>query len=126
VTVELNAQEVFDLATDLETAASTVNGKAKNIIKRAGAEIRESWQASAREFPSPTKARNENYDISFDMRGTNANTAVVTVGSSDPLLAVIEYGSANHAPQLHGAHALERASQGVAEALGWINGVTKQ
>lgn len=123
--IEWDASEVFELVTDLETASSTVAGKARSILKRAGAEIREDWQSSAQEFPSATKARAENYDISFDMRGSNATTAAVTVGSDDPLLAVIEYGSVNHAPHLHGGSALEKAVPGVEDALGQINGIEK-
>ena len=125
MSAEMDATEVFELVTDLETAATTVNAKARRIVKRAGAEIREDWQASAREFPSPTRARRDNYDISFDMRGSNATSASVTVGSDDPLLAVIEYGSTNHVPQLHGASALGRAVRGVADALGQIDGVSR-
>lgn len=122
--IDLNADQVFELATDMETAAAAAAPKARNILRRAGAEIREAWHESAREFPSKTLARREHYDISFDMRGTNANGAIVTVGSPDPLLAVIEYGSVNHSPHLYGSKALEAAVPGVEKALSWIDGVT--
>lgn len=118
------SSELLQVSLALGASATHAHTAATNILKRAGAEIREMWQASARQFPSPALSRAENYDISFDMKGTGGNTAVVTVGSADPLLAVIEYGSVHHAPQLHGSKALESALPGVMKALGWIGGVS--
>lgn len=120
----VDVAEIHALASDLNGQASSAIGKARNIVRRGAYDIREDWQKTAVQFPSPTLTRKENYDISFDMQGSDNTLAQASIGSADPLLAVIEYGSTNHAPHLLGSKALERAVPGVERALGWITDVT--
>lgn len=105
-----------------------VQRKARNIIERAAIETRMSWKKAADEFPSPTRDRAHDYAIGFDDVVANGDTLEVVVGSADPLLRVIEYGSAHHEPHNYGKAAAEKATKGMLRALGRIDpfhGVTR-
>lgn len=120
--LNLDVSQVSALADDLDLEAGTVaRGKVYNIVRRAGVEIREEWKETATEFPSPTRKREHDYAIDFDRVRGNADSVSVTVGSDDPLLAVVEYGSTNHSAHLYGNRALEAAADGAVDALGQIN-----
>lgn len=98
-----------------------IAAKTANIVERAAVETRLGWKKAADEFPSPAKSREHDYAIGFDDLEHTGPEVTVEIGSNDPLLAVIENGSATHAPHGYGKAAAEKASKGIVRALARID-----
>lgn len=117
--------DVAELALDLARATDDTMRKVNNIMGRAAVELRENWKERATAFPSPTNARSYPYAIDYPGIDSSGGTVSVTVGSDDPLLAVIEYGGATRAPANHGKAALDYAAGFAADALQLMGPLTR-
>lgn len=108
-----------------EQLQAEVNGgverKCRNILERAAVETRERWKKAATEFPSATRERSHEYSLGFEDVTGMAGALQVVIGSDDPLLAVLEYGSASREPHAYGALAAEKASKGMNRAAARID-----
>lgn len=98
-----------------------IAAKTANIVERAAVETRLGWKKAADEFPSPTKARAHDYALAFEDVERVGTDVTAVVGSDDELLAILEDGSAHHAPHGYGKAAAEKATKGMLRALARID-----
>lgn len=117
--------EVAELLLDLTRATDDTMRKVHNIVGRAAVELREDWKKRATGFPSPTLARSFPYPIDYPSIDASGGTVSVTVGSDEPLLALLEYGGAHHAPHNHGKAALDYAATFAADAMQLMGPLTR-